>query len=92
MGIKTLFEPGKCSLNGITDTYAYCSSIRQGSKITVDEYGFKAAAYSLVTTGRAAMEQEYEPVLETFILDKAFGFVLYNHNDIPIFSGCVNKI
>ena len=40
----------------------------------------------------SAPSEEYKTVTEEFFVDKAFGFVLIDRYDIPVFSGIVTNI
>lgn len=91
MGIKKIFNSNENTFTNITNEPSYCSDVLQGAKIKVDKYGFKAASYTAMAVDGGAMPPQ-DPVREEFILDRAFGFIVYNSNDLPVFSGTVNKI
>ncbi len=96
-GINLLFEdPAKygegCDFSPLTDSGAYCGSVRHVTELTVNKRGIEGAAVTIIPGAGAAGPDEYETVYEDFIVDKAFGFVITDNYGTTLFSGVVNKI
>ena len=95
-GINLLFEdPAKygegCDFSPLTDSGAYCGSVRHVTELTVNKRGIEGAAVTIIPGAGAAGPDEYETVYEDFIVDKAFGFVITDNYGTTLFSG-VSKI
>jgi hypothetical protein len=58
----------------------------------VDRRGIEGAAVTYIPMAGAPGPGEYERVYLDFIVDRAFGFVITDRNDITLFSGVVNEI
>ncbi len=91
MGVKDLFS-SKCNFSNLTDTPSTCSGVLHSTKLKVDDLGIEGAAFTAVIGATSAGPGPYEEVYETFTVDKAFGYIIYDNYDSPIFSGAVNKI
>ena len=87
--INMLFSPD-CDLSNLTDDDAYISDIIHATKVKVDEKGIEGAAVTLAIV-KATSDDYYNDIFDTFIIDKAFGFVISKYN-VPLFSGIVNKV
>ena len=71
----------------------YCNMIRHISKLQVNKKGIEGAAVTIMEEyGEAMPSEKYKIVDEEFLVDKAFGFVLIDRYDIPVFSGIVTNI
>lgn len=93
MGISDFFIDGACDFSPLTDTHVYCDEVMHEAKLKVDKKGIEGAAYTAaIMKGESAPGFEYEQVYEDFIVDKAFYYVVTDHNNLPVFSGVVNKI
>lgn len=91
-GINDLFHPDHCDFSGLTDSPAYCESVTHSVSLTVDERGIEGAAVTVMDVCGNAGPGEYTDVYLDFLVDRAFGFVLTDYNNTPIFSGIVKKI
>lgn len=93
MGISDFFIDGACDFSPLTETHVYCDEVMHEAKLKVDKKGIEGAAYTaVIMKGESAPYFEYKQVYEDFIVDKAFYYVLTDHNNLPVFSGIVNKI
>lgn len=92
-GISDFFVQGKADLSNILEENPediYCTEIRHITKLIVDKKGIEGAAVTIVVeAGTAIMPANKE---EDFIVDKAFGFELSDYNNVPLFTGIINKI
>ena len=92
-GIDKLFSKEECDYSTLTDEYAYCERVQHVAKLEVNKNGIEGAAVTIVVNeGESAPGEEYELVLNDFILDRAFGFVLTDRFDTVLFSGTVNEL
>ena len=93
MGITDFFVEGACDFSPLTETHVYCDEVMHEAKLKVDKRGIEGAAYTaVIMKGESAPYHEFKEVFEDFIVDKAFYYVVTDHNNLPVFSGIVNKI
>ena len=94
--IKSLFgEESRCNFDNILqDVEAYCSAVIHKTKLKVDEVGIEGAAVTVMVMCESAAPGDDQPtyVYHDYIVDKSFGFILTDSNNITLFSGVVNKI
>ena len=69
-----------------------CSAIKHLTKLIVDKKGMEGAAVTIVVEKATSVNPGDEPIYQDFIVDKAFGFEISDHNNIPLFTGIVSKI
>ena len=90
-GVENFFVPDACDFSTLTEKRCYCSKVNHVVDLTVNEKGIEGAAVTVI-----GMDATSCPPLETvyydFVLDRAFGFVITNGSDIPLFTGVVNNI
>ena len=70
------------------ETTVYLDSIRQDSRVAVDEEGVIAASYIILDFGAGAAQPPDEEV--DFIVNRPFMFAI-THSGIPLFMGAVNE-
>ena len=93
LGITDLFSEGVCDFSSISDTRMFCSAINHISKLKVDKVGIEGAAVTIIEMSTESVPIEiYKKEFETFTIDKAFGFILVDEYDIPVFTGIVTNI
>ena len=94
LGVNDFFVDGLCDFSPLTDLSVYCDSIIHATKLKVEEKGIEGAAYTAIAMEgeSASIEPEYKKVYEDFIVDRAFYYIVSDHNNLPVFSGVVNKI
>ena len=93
MGIIDFFVEGACDFSPLTETHVYCDEVMHEAKLKVDKRGIEGAAYTaVIMKGESAPYHEFKEIFEDFIVDKAFYYVVTDHNNLPVFSGIVNKI
>ncbi len=92
-GINDLFNKNNCDMTPLTShTPTYAEEIRHITTFTVDEYGIEGAAVTLMATAISEPPPDYEEVYYNLLVDKAFGFIITDFYDIPLFSGIINEI
>lgn len=89
LGITDALDPGLADFSGMADDGLYISSARQLARISIDEDGVEAAAYTeLAMDAGAAMIEEPRPV--ELIFDRPFIFFI-EYQGIVLFTGVVQN-
>ena len=90
LGLGDLFDPDTADFSSILPdaTGDYLSQANHAARVTVDEEGVTAAAYTLMTYYGAPAPKEEEI---WFTLDRPFIFVITSHDNLPLFVGVVNE-
>lgn len=70
------------------DDNPYVDQVSHAARVTVDEKGVTAAAYTVIMVDGAAPDAEEEM---DFILDRPFLFVIESRDGVPLFTGIVNQ-
>lgn len=91
-GIKLLFDKDRCDYSAMTDTPAFCAKIQHVTDLTVDKTGIEGAAVTVVANESTSVPPQRKKVYADFVLDRAFGFVITDWNNVQLFTGVVNKI
>ena len=89
--INDLFN-NKCDFSGLTDANVICGDIEHVAKLKVDKKGIEGAAYTVVPLNGASGPLEVTYIDGEFIVDKSFYYIVCDSNNLPLFSGVVNKI
>ncbi len=89
-GVKLLFDEDRCDYSAMTDTQAYCEKIQHVTDLTVNKTGIEGAAVTIIESGATSVPNE--TVYADFILDRAFGFLITDRDNVTLFSGVVNRI
>lgn len=63
----------------------------QSSKLKIDEYGIEGASVT-ITNVDATSPQPQETIYDELIINRPFGFLVQDENDIVIFGGIINNI
>lgn len=95
--IKTLFDEKKCNLSNFADPPAggniCCDKVQHVTDLTVDKQGIEGAAVTVVSVGTtSAIENPYTDVYRDFIVNRSFGFIITNSNNVTLFSGVVKTV
>ena len=97
MGITDLFTTD-CDMSGLIDASfaspVFCPEVSHVATLSVDRKGIEGAAVTVIAgDGSAAPgEEEFEKVYLDFIVDRAFGFIVTDARDVPLFTGIINGI
>lgn len=93
MGIERFFIDGGCEFETLTDDDVYCDKVQHVVKLEVEKSGIEGAAVTIVQMNdESAPGEAYATVLEDFIVDGAFGFLLTDFYGTTLFSGIVSYI
>ena len=89
LGITEIFDPTQADLTAILpEGGIWLDKVQHAARVTVDEEGVSAAAYTAMMEAGAAMPPEDEI---DFILDRPFLFVITSRHNLPLFTGIVNN-
>lgn len=72
-----------------TEQPIWLSQVRHDARVTIDEEGCKAAAYTVLIMAGSARPQDREEI--NFALDRPFIFTITGANSLPLFVGVVNQ-
>lgn len=94
--LNTLFDPELCDFSNLTNFYKENGpkiTVAHKAKVGVDKLGIEAAAVTImVDTSTSYNPDIFTKVYQDYIVDRAFGYVITDSNNVPLFSGVVNKI
>jgi len=96
-GIEKLFSFGECDLSNVVtsdnpEVQIACSDVRQITKLEVNKKGVEGAAVTVVgMDGNASVDNPWTYEYCDFVVDRAFGFILTDSDNIPLFCGTVGK-
>ena len=78
----------------MTDTPACCTKVQHVTDLTVDKTGIEGAAVTVIENDASALPPlpQRKKVYADCVLDRAFGFVITDRNNVQLFTGAVNKI
>lgn len=101
--MNKFFDPNECDFTNITDLNftsnrivegIYCSSIIHKTELEVNKKGIEGAAVTIVAMNESTScpIEEYKKIYKDFVIDKAFGYIITDLNDVMLFSGVVNNV
>lgn len=90
LGVTDVFDPGASDFSPMTsDTdEIYLSQAMHAARVTIDEEGCTAVAYTVMQASGSAMPPDEEI---DFTLDRPFLFVITGSGNLPLFVGIVNQ-
>lgn len=95
LGLKDAFDPVRGNFTNVIDYEenkipgAYISEITHEAKVTINEEGCEAAAYTIISMSAAsAAPDSKKPVI--FELNRPFFYYISDKNNTPVFSGIIN--
>ena len=87
LGVTDVFDGAVSDFSPMTDMDGqYLSQATHGARVTIDEEGCTAAAYTVMPVCGAAEPPEEEI---DFVLDRPFLFVITGEDGLPLFIGTV---
>lgn len=87
--IDPITNPDGCTLSSITDTPCFCEHIKHVVSLDVNKKGIEGAATVISDTVASAQPAD---VKFDFVIDRAFGFIITDSQDVALFSGVVESI
>lgn len=90
LGVTDCFDDTVADFSPVTEQNdgMYLSKVQHGVRVTIDEEGVTAAAYTVLPMSGASMPPEDEI---DFILDRPFIFVITGEDGLPLFAGVINQ-
>ncbi|MBR2667239.1 MAG: serpin family protein [Oscillospiraceae bacterium] len=90
LGVTDVFDPTISDFTPLTEETdgIYVSQAEHDARVTIDEQGCTAVAYTVMMAAGAGMPPE-ETV--DFVLDRPFLFVITGSDGLPLFIGVVNQ-
>lgn len=91
LGVTDVFDPAVSDFTPMTEEASFpvfLSRANHAARVTIDEEGCTAAAFTVMETCGAAMPPDEEV---DFVLDRPFIFVITGDSGLPLFVGVVNK-
>ena len=94
MGIDDLFSEADCDLSSLVEEGqgVYCTGAQHTTKLTVDRVGIEGAAVTVIPGATSAGPPPYEKVYLDFVVDRSFGFVVTDFQNVTLFSGIVKHL
>ena len=81
-----------CDFSNLYQCEVYCGEVRHITSLTVNKKGIEGAAVTIIPAAGAPGPDEYEEVYLDFTINRAFGFILTDFYDVPVFSGIINAV
>ena len=88
LGVTDVFDDAKADFSPTFSSSAYVSMMQHSARVTVDEEGCTAAAFTVITEDSSAAPEN----IIDFKLDRPFIFVITADNSTPLFVGIVNNV
>ncbi len=90
LGVTDVFDATVADFSPMTSEVAeiFLSRADHAARVTIDEEGVTAAAYTVMMAAGAAMPPEEEM---DFVLDRPFLFAITGYDGLPLFVGVVNQ-
>lgn len=89
LGITDIFDDSKANFENLTDTNGSAGRIEHSVRVSINEEGCEAAAYTIIAVDGATSDPD--EIIE-FTLDRPFIFIITSDAGIPLYSGIVNQI
>ena len=88
LGVTDCFDPERADFTPLSGETLWVDRVQHGARLTVDEQGVRAAAYTAMS-----VKAESEPPEEVvdFTLDRPFIFLLVSEDSVPLCTGVVNQ-
>lgn len=94
LGISNLFNSYACDFSNLAIEPIFCSKVFHTAKLKVDKKGIEGAAVTIFGMDGTAGpgEDPYTNKYFDFLVDRAFGFIVTDSYNIPLFSGVINSL
>lgn len=95
MGIRSLFDVSSCDLTPLLGSAslgsAVCAGVSHSVKLSVNRKGIEGASVFVIPGAGAPGPDEYTVKYEDFVIDRAFGYLITDGYDVPVFAGVVGE-
>ncbi len=91
-GIHSVFNIDTADFSGLVDGPAFIQQVLHQTKLTVNRYGVEGAAVTVQNVCGSPGPGPYTNVYHTFIVDKAFAFIITDYYGTVLFSGVTKTI
>lgn len=89
LGVRDAFDYRKADFSPLTPAKdIFITQASHAARVTVDEEGIQAAAYTFLTYGATGMP---EPLKVDFTLNRPFFFAVTSKDNLPMFTGIVEQ-
>lgn len=92
LGISSVFNIETADFSNLVDGAAYIQQVLHQSKLSVNSYGIEGAAVTVANVCGSAGPGEYTNVYHTFVVDKAFAFIITDSYGTVLFTGVTKEI
>ncbi len=89
LGITDIFSLDSADFSSITDEAVFVNQIDHAARVTIDEDGVSAVAFTVIGVSGAGMPPSEEV---DFVLNRPFLFMITSPDGLPLFTGIVNTI
>ena len=90
LGITDVFNSEISDFSSISDMQElFISQINHAARVTIDEEGCTAAAFTVMWSASSDMPSEVEEIY--FTLDRPFLFIVSSRDNLPLFAGTVKQ-
>ena len=91
LGVTDVFDDSRADFSPLTDAdLVYVDKVEHAARVTIDEEGVEAAAYTVIVAPGSAEPGEL-PEDYYFTLDRPFLFAITGTDGLPLFVGVVNQ-
>ena len=91
-GINSVFNIETADFSNLVDGAAYIQQVLHQTKLVVNSYGIEGAAVTVQNVCGSAGPGEYTNVYHTFVVDKAFAFIVSDSSGTVLFTGVTKSI
>lgn len=90
LGVTDVFDPAVSDFSPLTGSSGgiFLSKAQHAARVSIDEQGVTAVAYTVMIAAGAAAPPEEEV---DFVIDRPFVFAITSHDGLPLFVGIVNN-
>lgn len=91
LGVTAVFSSDTADFSPLTgQTGGICvDKVEHAARVAIDEEGVTAAAYTVIDAPTSGIPQELEKI--EFTLDRPFLFAITSQDDLPLFTGIVER-
>lgn len=91
MGMQKAFS-SNADFSNLLNGNSSIATVQHVTDLTVDKKGIEGAAVTAIVAPTSIAPDEYTVIRETFEVNRAFGYIITNSENIPIFSGAIHSI